>query len=359
VVRIEAIGPESDGEIVEVRFRLHAGEAGWIPPLREVWLGELAGPCAMQRHGRWQMFLATRGNAVVGRVAAIVNDDLRDAAGAPIGQLGWFECVDDAAAAHGLFEAGAAWLRGQGARVVWGPMNGGAHRNHRLMVRGFERTPFLFEPRNPAHHVALFEGWGFRVAHRWFSYELDAAATRGLGDRFGRVLAARPGAGTIDVIDPRDIPAGLVRLHALLDGFWKDHVGYASIAGDEFAEVFAGALAIMTERNLGFWRQGGRDLGCAFMYPDWADAARALDGHAAGWAAWARQPLPSRLIMHTLALLPEARITPAGMALMHHGLRLFVEDGYHELLVALVVEGLLGRQLGEPTREYVLYSRPL
>ena len=47
------------------------------------------------------------------------------------------------------------------------------------------------------------------------------------------------------------------------------------------------------------------------------------------------------------------------MALMETGLRYLDEDGYDSLLVALVVEGLLGKQLCEPTREYALYGRAL
>jgi hypothetical protein len=361
-MRIVPVGVDALGDFLAVADAIERDHPATILPLRQALALELSGQSAFARHGRQQLFVADVGGRAVGRIAALVNTDLRDGSGAPWGQLGYFEAPDDQAIANALFEAGAAWLRKQGARRLYAPMNGGAHRLHRLMVRGFERAPFLFEPRNPAYYPRLFEAWGLAPKHRWMSYELARPEVLALGRRFGRVLQGRPPPGTIDVVDPRDLSAVLGRLHHLLDGFWRNHVGYASLALDEFAEVFAGALAIMTPRNLGFLAHEGRDVGCAFMYPDWADEARALAGDATGWAAWmARQPAPraSRLIMHTLALLPEARFSSAGLALLAHGLGLFEADGFDELLVALVVDGLLTRQLGPPTREYALYERSL
>jgi hypothetical protein len=356
-VQIIAVENESLDDFLQVSETLHAGDPTRIPPLDAVLRQELGGGSAFASYGRQKLFLARRGDAAVGRVAALVNPRVLDAEGVPVGQLGYFEAEHDAALAGALFDAGATWLRAQGCRQLYAPMNGGAHRLHRLLVRGFEREPFLFEPRNPAYYPQLFESWGMTPVHRWFTYELPRARALELGERFRRVIRGRPVPGHIDVIDPRDIPAGLARLHPLLDGFWAGHIGYGGLDLAEFAEVFAGALAIMNQRNLGFYVEDGRDLGCAFMYPDYAAEARALRGDASGWARW--DAAPARLVMHTLALLPEARLSSAGLALMEHGLTLLEADGYQELCVALVVEGLLGKQLGTPTREYALYGRAL
>jgi hypothetical protein len=355
-VKITAVGPEAIAEFLAVADRVNAGDPRWVPPLRQQLMFELVGECELSRYGRLQMFLADDSSA---RVAAIVNPRLRDESGAPLGQLGYFECRDDPALAAALFDAGAAWLRAQGCRALLAPMNGGAHRLHRLLVRGFEHEPFLFEPRNPDYYPRLFEAWGMTPAHRWFTYELEAARIEELARRFGRVVDARPLHGALVAGNPADVPGTLARLHRLLDDFWTGHIGYASLSLAEFAEVFAGALAIMTQRNLCIYHEDGRDLGCAFMYPDHVEEARQLAGDASGWARWMNGSLPKRMIMHTLALLPEVRTTTVPMALMEAGLVKLRLDGFDRLLVALVVEGLLGKQLGAPTREYVLYRASL
>ncbi len=358
-MRISAIGPEGLDAFIELGYRLQRDDPAWVPPLRQQLVFELSGASELASYAQQQLFVCERDGQMIGRVAAMVNSKLADSAGAPLGQLGYFECVDDETVATALFEAGAAWLRERGCRQLLAPMNGGAHRLHRLMVRGFASEPFLFEPRNPAYYPRLFEAWGMRPAHRWFSYQLDAAAIDKLAGRFGRVVDARPLPGRLEAMDPRDLPATLVRLHGLLDDFWNGHVGYASLSLAEFGEAFGGALAVMTRYNLCLYHEEGRDLGCAFMYPDHVEEARKLAGDAAGWARWMNGPMPKRMIMHTLALRPEVRTTPVPMALMECGLIKLRIDGYDQLIVALAVEGLLGKQLGEPTREYVLYGRTL
>src|SRR2546430_17312762 len=108
-----------------------------------------------------RLSLCTEGGRVRGRAAASVNRRLRDATHAPIGQVGFFEAEDDDAVAKSLLDAALAWLGGEGARSAWGPMNGGGHPAHRLMTKGVEPAPFLFEPRNPPYYPRLFEACGF------------------------------------------------------------------------------------------------------------------------------------------------------------------------------------------------------
>jgi hypothetical protein len=359
-VRIDPVGVEALDDFIALGYRLGAAaDARFVPPLRQQLMFELAGMSELAKYADQQLFLARADDGrVVGRVAAIVNRKLHDASGAPLGQLGYFECEDDVAVATALFDAGAAWLRARGCKELLAPMNGGAHRLHRLMVRGFEREPFLFEPRNPPYYPRLFEAWGMHVAHRWFSYELERARLADLQRRFARVVDGRPMPGSYTALAPRD-PSPLPRLHALLDDFWNGHVGYASLSLAEFGEAFDGALAVMTHRNIILYLEGERDLGIAFMYPDHVDEARKLAGDASRWGHWMDRPMPKRMIMHTLALRPEVRTTPVPLALMEAGFLYLLDQGYESLVVALVVEGLLGKQLGEPTREYALYGKAL
>jgi GNAT superfamily N-acetyltransferase len=244
-------------------------------------------------------------------------------------------------------------------------MNGGAHRPHRFQVAGFERDPFLFEPRNPPYYPALFEACGFRRLHGWQSFDLtheELAGIRALLDA-GTSAAREDGRYRIELVEPRDTGAALARLHPLLDGIWGGHVGYTSLDLEEFAEVFGGVLAVITRRHMGVLvdRASGRDVGCAFMYPDWIEEVRALRGDASGWGAWlASGRRPRRAILHTTAVLPEARGTGGAYLLVAQGIQHLLEDGYEQLTVALVDEDWkLFRKVAAPTRAYALFAREI
>lgn len=232
------------------------------------------------------------------------------------------------------------------------------------MTAGFDRTPFLFEPRNPVYYPAFFERFGFRELHTWDSYDLPAV----------ELCDGLTGQGQVDRKAPRarrrfrlsfpesaDAPAALARLHEILDEVWTGHIGYTPLDREEFNEVFGGVMSILPQGYLAVLEcLDGRDAGLAFMYPDYADAVRRLDGDAVGWGRWRRDPRPRRVILHTIALAPWARGGGALCLFLDHAVQKIRRDGYGEAVIALV-----DRQAGlrftfaRPTRTYALYARSL
>ena len=353
-------GRDGLAEFVEFPWTVHRADRMWIPPLREQVFHELSGACAFARYGRMQLYLCEADGQVAGRIAALVNPRLVDRDGRLIGQLGYFESIDDPAVASALIETGLTWLRAQGVRDVVAPMNGGAHRAHRFLTRGFDREPYLFEPRNPPYYPTLFERSGFAAINRWYGYELSRQQAADRLNQFDRVLARRPPPGRIEEMRTGQAQETIARVHRLLDRCWTGHVGYASLAIEEFVEVFGGALAIMGPGHVSAFvrNENEEDTGVAFILPDYAAEMRALGGRAAGWAHWLGTSRPTRIVLHTAALVPEIRHTSAAMAQIAWGLRRALKDGFDDVVCALVVEGFLQR-IGEQTREHTLYARQL
>ena len=174
--------------------------------------------------------------------------------------------------------------------------------------------------------------------------------------QFERVLARRPPPGVVEELRTDRADALIPRIHRLLDRCWDGHVGYAPLDIDEFAEVFRGALSIMGPRHVGAFVRNGEDAGLTFIYPDYASEMRALDGRAAGWGQWLGTSRPDRIVLHTAALVPDARQSSAAMAQVAWALHRAVSEGFERVAIALVVEGFL-RRIGELTREYTLFGR--
>jgi len=107
-----------------------------------------------------RFFVAHRGDEAVGRLAAFHNRSLVEQ-DRPVGLVGLFACRDDREAASELVAAAAAWLRGEGLRVMRGPMAGDIWHRWRFMTRGFSTTPFAGEPRQPEYYPELFRVCGF------------------------------------------------------------------------------------------------------------------------------------------------------------------------------------------------------
>jgi hypothetical protein len=355
--------PDLD-DFINLSWLINQADPRWIPPIRARLQQELTGADAFGKYGRLQLFGCESNGKLTGRLAAIVNPRLLDSDGHPVGQVGYFEAIDDVEVAGVLFDSAFAWLRAEGARQVWGPMNGGAHRTHRFMTAGFDQDPFLFEPRNPPYYPRLFQHHGFAPVHTWYSIDTTSAH---LKQALSELRLLRVRKGTLERYelvrsDPADAATVLQQLYGLLDGMWTGHTGYASLEFPEFVEVFGPALSLMRVGSIlqAVDRTTGRVVGCGFSFPDYADEVRALNGDASAWGAWLHnRALPRRVVLHTVGLTPEARGTGVVGWLTREMLQ-YCADNYQEGVMAVIVQewGAL-QKVAPATRAYALYARQL
>ncbi len=81
----------------------------------------------------------------------------------PVGGIGFFDCINDQAAADMLFDVAKHWLLQKGMEAMDGPINFGERdRWWGLVVEGFEPPPLYCMNFNPPYYQHLFENYGFR-----------------------------------------------------------------------------------------------------------------------------------------------------------------------------------------------------
>ncbi|MDO5484217.1 MAG: hypothetical protein Q4F27_04845, partial [Desulfovibrionaceae bacterium] len=159
---------------LDVPHEVHAGNPLWVPPLRSQ-DRDLLTP---GRHPFWEtarreLFLAVRGGRTVGRLAALVDEKYNAYTGEACGAFGFFECQNDAGAAHALLDAGRAWLVRQGMAFMRGPLNPSANYTCGLLVDGFELPPTIMMPWNPPYYAELLESWCLRKEQDLFAYLIE------------------------------------------------------------------------------------------------------------------------------------------------------------------------------------------
>ncbi len=109
----------------------------------------------------------------IGRIAAFVNNKYQDSGDQPIGGIGFFECTNDKAAAHFMFDHCKQWLQERGMEAMDGPINfGEKERWWGLQVEGFQQPLYCMNYNLP-YYQELFESYGFRVYYNQLCYALD------------------------------------------------------------------------------------------------------------------------------------------------------------------------------------------
>jgi GNAT superfamily N-acetyltransferase len=158
---------------VDLPFRLHATGTPWIPPLkleRHLFLSPRTGH--FFKHGEAGLFLARRGERVVGRISAQINPKFNEAHDNAWGMFGFLELEDDPETLAALLDAAATWLRERGRDRMVGPMDFTMNDECGVLIEGFEIEPLVRQPWHPPYYRRLCEEAGLMKAMDLLMWEL-------------------------------------------------------------------------------------------------------------------------------------------------------------------------------------------
>jgi hypothetical protein len=262
-------------------WSIYAGDRNWVPPVlsqeREL-LGW--GHHPFFDNAEIVTLLAEREGRVAGRLAVLINHVHNRKYDERRGFFGFFECVDDAAVAGELFEAGHDWLRQRGMTAVRGPVNPSLNCTCGLLIDDFDHPPCFLMTYNRPYYAALLEACGFTKAQDLYAYEMDTNLLRVLVDRYKpAVLAAlnQPDL-VIRPINParlqQEIETYLDIYNRSLDGTW----GFTPLQPREARHIARELRPLIVPEFTAFAEIGGRPIGAVLALLDYNQILGRLNG---------------------------------------------------------------------------------
>ena len=237
------------------------------------------------RHGdaiRW--ILKTDSGEPIGRIAAFVNekyknkgDDVR------VGGIGFFDCINDQAAADMLFDVARHWLLQRNMEAMDGPINFGERdRWWGLLVDGFEPPVYCLNYNQP-YYKQLFESYGFKNLYNQACFALK------VGVRQQEKLYTRHA----QCAKNPDLSAAHIRKDQL-DKFardfcivynkaWAGHGGLKQIEERTVRKMFQTMKPVMDERIIWFVYNKGEPVGTWLNLPDLNQWFKYLRGKFGLW----------------------------------------------------------------------------
>jgi GNAT superfamily N-acetyltransferase len=250
---------------------LYRGDPNWIAPL-DMEVESIFDPAKNQlfKHGeaiRW--ILTDFGGALLGRVAAFIDHKKAAHAVVPAGGMGFFECINDEAAARILFEAARNWLKDRGAKAMDGSVNFGENFSYwGVLVDGFVKQGYGM-PYNKPYYQKLFENYGFRDYFQQFSYHFDIKAVwpeRMV--KFAEYLASRPGY-SFRHLELSRLDKYMEDLLSVVNQTWADYMeGFVPFTADDLSGVIENARPILVEEFIWFAYKDEKPVGVVVAFPD-------------------------------------------------------------------------------------------
>lgn len=246
----------------------------WVPPLRRdvrVLLSRAKNP--FFEHAEAEYFLAERGGAVVGRIAAIANRLHNEVHHDKVGFFGFFEAVDEPAVANALFRAAAEWLRPRGFDTMRGPASFSTNDESGLLVDGFETPPVVMMPHNPKYYRTLLEGAGFTAAKNLLVYEhgpREAGKFIPVPERLARAseLIAQRNGITLRAIRMSEFGAEVERVKALYNRAWEHNWGFVPMTDHEIDHLAEQFKPVVVPDLVPFVEKDGQVIAFALALPD-------------------------------------------------------------------------------------------
>ncbi|MCJ7420814.1 N-acetyltransferase [Sphingomicrobium astaxanthinifaciens] len=270
---------------IDLPWAIYADDPHWVAPLKaevRALLDPRANPWFA--HGDLQLFLARRGEEVVGRISAHV-DHLWAERYPGQGHWGLFE-AKDAETAAALIAAAEDWLRAQGMTSVVGPFSLSIWDEPGLLIEGFEEPPMVMM----GHHRPVYQRWveaaGYAKIRDLLTFALDIRIDMiPVIDKLIKLGEKNPRIVIRDVDKSRFDEEAAIILDILNDA-WSDNWGYIPLTDAEIAQAGKKLKPIIVEDLVKIAEVDGEPVAFMLTIPDINELIADLDGRLFpfGWA---------------------------------------------------------------------------
>jgi GNAT superfamily N-acetyltransferase len=317
-IEISAVASGSDlREFVGLPFRIYAADKDWAPPLKSDvrWmLDTVKNP--FWKHAQRTLFLARREGKVVGRIAAIVDEEHNRVHEEKIGFFGFFESEDDRDVAIALFRAAEAAVAEMlpGCERLRGPVNPSLNDECGALVpaESDPGVPFIMMTYNPAYYLDLFAAAGYAKVKDLVAIlaPVDDRSFERLKRVTDIVKKREKGRAIVRQIRMDRFDDDLAIVKDLYNRSWEKNWGFVPMTSDEIDAMAKKLKPILYPPWVLFVELDGKPVGFHLALPDYNLVLKELGGSLFPFG-WLKFLLLKKKIdrVRTLALgiLPEYR----------------------------------------------------
>jgi hypothetical protein len=366
-------------EFAKFAWHIYRDDPYWVPPLyidRVALLDPAKHP--FWEHGELQLFMALRGDELVGTISAHINHLHNKVHEDKVGFFGFFEVVEDYAVAEALLDAAANWLREKGMEAIRGPENPSQNEEVGLLVDGYDMPPVIMMTYNPRYYQDFIERAGFEKAMDLYAWDLLTNIfdykVEGMPRKFVRVADRARERENLVVckLDMKRYDDEVELAKAVYNKAWEKNWGFVPMTEHEFDHL-AKELKLIIDPDIVYVALlDGEPVGVSIGIPDVNQAFLKARPQPNMWSLpltlvkflWHRRKIDAIRVL-IMGVVPEHRTMGIDALFYVETARAAFAKGYEHVEMSWILETndmmnrIIERLGGKIYKTYRVYEKPL
>ena len=263
--------PHKITEFIDFPHDLYKNDPMYVP---EIFLGQkdLLNPKKHPffEHSKLDMFLAYKDNKVVGRIAAIRNNNHIAFTGKQEGFFGFFECIEDFEVAKKLFDAAMDWMKKEKLTSIVGPTNFSTNEPFGMLIDGFDMPAMMGTTYNKQYYDAFCKQYGFAKKVDFYAYIIRTESVSEKAVKLSDAFEARLKTKgiTIRPISMKNYEKESENASAVYNAAWDKNLGFVPMTHNEFMHLTKEMKMIVDPDLCLVAEHEGKMVGFAFALPN-------------------------------------------------------------------------------------------
>ncbi|MFQ5650965.1 MAG: N-acetyltransferase [bacterium] len=266
-------------DFIKLPWKIYRDDEHWVPPLlidMKRILNKNKNPFFL--HSEAELFLARKNGELVGRIAAILNNNHNRFHDETTGFFGFFESVHDAEVASKLLETAKAWLRGKEMTLMRGPANFSSNDTWGLLYDGFDSSPVIMMTYNPRYYLSLAEEAGLKKCKELYAYCFDSSMP--IPERFVKFAqkTLQDKTLTFRTINMKQFEQEVEIVKEIYNDAWQHNWGFVPMTDDEFKHLAEDLKPAVDPDIVYIAEVDGEPAGFSLAVPDFNEIIKDLNG---------------------------------------------------------------------------------
>lgn len=272
MISVKEVGSKKElAAFIDFPHSLYRDDPNYVPELFIAQRDILTpGKHPFHEHSKLQTFLAYKDNKVVGRIAAILNNNHNKFKSASDGFFGFFDAENDADVSSKLFEEARAWLKKNGSTTMIGPVNPTTNDACALLVEGFDKPPVAMMTYNKPYYISLIESFGFTKETDLLAYDLRTKDVFKKAVELKQAIVTRLAKRNIILrpINLKDFKNEVKKVKEVYNNAWEKNTGFVPMTDAEFNYLGKDLKQILDKDFCMVAEHNGKIIGFGLAIPD-------------------------------------------------------------------------------------------